>query len=166
MRSHWGPAVLDLAKYFGAENLYVSVIESGSWDDTKGALRELDSALEALGVGRNIETQETTHENVTSRIQDPEEEGWIWTCRKRKELRRRLCCRLRTRFLLPATILRHIRTARYLRRRNRHNDVAVFSLPESRNAMISMSPAPVQSCLDRHGRFRRCAVLQRSACAV
>jgi len=30
--------------------VYISIIESGSWDDTKGALGELDKELGELGV--------------------------------------------------------------------------------------------------------------------
>jgi len=88
IRSHWTPAVLDLVRHFGAENVYVSIVESGSWDDTKGALRELDRELDRLGVERSIEMLETTHEDEIERIPGPLEEGWIWTSRGKKELRR------------------------------------------------------------------------------
>jgi len=79
---------LDLVRHFGAENVYVSIIEGGSWDDTKGALRDLDLELERMGVERSIEMDETTHKDEIERIPDPNEEGWIWTSRERKELRR------------------------------------------------------------------------------
>ena len=88
IRSHWNAAVLDLVRHFGAENVYISILESGSWDNTKGALRELDLELGKLGVERNIELLETTHADEIGRIPDPQEEGWIWTSRGRKELRR------------------------------------------------------------------------------
>lgn len=79
---------MDLVRYFGAENVYISVMESGSWDNTKGALREFDLQLENLGVERSIEMDESTHEDEITRIPNPHEEGWIWTSRGRKELRR------------------------------------------------------------------------------
>lgn len=88
IRSSWSAAVLDLVKHFGPENVYISVMESGSWDNTKGALKELDLQLEDLGVERSIEMYESTHEDEIERIPNPHEEGWIWTSRGRKELRR------------------------------------------------------------------------------
>ncbi|RFU33789.1 hypothetical protein B7463_g2534, partial [Scytalidium lignicola] len=88
IRSHWSAAVLDLVKYFGADNVYISIIEGGSWDDTRGALQELDRKLEALGVERSIEFTSKTHKNEIERQPGPDEEGWIWTSRNKKELRR------------------------------------------------------------------------------
>ena len=88
IRSHWSAAVLDLVRRFGADNVYVSIVESGSWDNTKGALRDLDRELEKLGVERSIEMSGKTHEDEIERIPGPHEEGWIWTSRGRKELRR------------------------------------------------------------------------------
>ncbi len=88
IRSYWNAALLNLVRHFSAENVYISVVESGSWDDTKGALRELDLELEKLGVERSIEMHESTHEDEIGRIPRPHEEGWIWTSRGRKELRR------------------------------------------------------------------------------
>ena len=37
IRDHWRPAIVEIIGYFGADNVYISIIESGSWDDTKGA---------------------------------------------------------------------------------------------------------------------------------
>jgi len=88
IRSHWSAAVVDLAKHFLDQNVYVSVVEGGSWDDTKGALRELDLQLESLGVERSIDMSETTHKEEVDRIPGPDEEGWIMTSRGKKELRR------------------------------------------------------------------------------
>ena len=88
IRSHWSAALLDLVKHFGAENTYISIIESGSWDNTKGALRDLDVELGKLGVERSIELYETTHEDEIDRAPDPHQEGWTWTSRGRDELRR------------------------------------------------------------------------------
>ncbi|PWY93397.1 hypothetical protein BO94DRAFT_341677 [Aspergillus sclerotioniger CBS 115572] len=85
LRSHWNNAVIDLAKTFGPDNVFVSVFESGSWDDTKGALRELDAGLDRLGVRRNITLSDTTHQDELSARP---REGWIDTPRQKKELRR------------------------------------------------------------------------------
>lgn len=88
IRSHWSAAVLDLVRHFGADNVYISISESGSWDNTKGALRDLDLQLGELGVERSIEMLETTHKDEIEHIPGPHEDGWIWTSRSRKELRR------------------------------------------------------------------------------
>ena len=88
IRSHWSTAVLDLVKHFGADNVYISISESGSWDNTKGALRELDLQLGELGVERSIDMLETTHKDEIEHTPGSNEEGWIWTSRGRKELRR------------------------------------------------------------------------------
>jgi len=86
LRSHWVPGVLGLVDHFGKDNVYVSVQESGSWDDSKGALRELDQSLEQAGVRRRIILDKTTHEDEIKKA--PAESGWIQTPRGAKELRR------------------------------------------------------------------------------
>lgn len=86
LRSHWNEAVIDLAKALGPDNIYISVYESGSWDRTKDALRELDLELDRIGVPRTITLSETTHQDEISL--PPADEGWIGTPRCKKELRR------------------------------------------------------------------------------
>jgi hypothetical protein len=86
LRDYWNKAVVDLVKVLGPENVFVSVYESGSWDDSKGALRSLDRTLGDLGVRRNITLSDTTHLDEIS--QSPVGSGWIDTSRGRKELRR------------------------------------------------------------------------------
>lgn len=86
IRSHWNSAVVDLVKRIGVENVYVSVYESGSWDDSKGALRILDRELDALGAQRTIILDETTHADEIAK--SPAESGWIDTPRGKRELRR------------------------------------------------------------------------------
>ena len=68
----------------------MSVIESGSWDDSKDALRELDRKLGHLGVERTILLEEKTHEDEISITPKENEKGWIYTPRspQKKELRR------------------------------------------------------------------------------
>jgi hypothetical protein len=68
------------------ENIYISIYESGSWDDSKGALRELDFELERLGVPKIIMLDETTHIDEIGK--PPAASGWIDTLRGKKELRR------------------------------------------------------------------------------
>ena len=86
LRSHWNDAVVALANALGRDNVFITVYESGSWDDSKGALKELDLALGAHNIRRNITLSHTTHRDemsVSTRGQ-----GWVDTPRGRKELRR------------------------------------------------------------------------------
>lgn len=85
LKHHWNDAVIKLAETFGPENVFVSVYESGSWDDTKEALRKLDSELERRGVPRRIETSLQTHHDEIAR--GDQGEGWVKTSRG-TELRR------------------------------------------------------------------------------
>lgn len=104
IRSNWTNAVLDLVSTFGPENVYVSVYESGSWDDSKGALRVLDEELERMGVQRTITLDPRTHAEDIS--QTPASTGWIDTPRGKKELRRiPYLSRLRNLSLKPLTDL-------------------------------------------------------------
>ena len=86
LRGFWNKAVLDLAQHVGPENVHVSIYESGSWDDSKGALRTLDQDLEALGVQRTIILDEKSHADEIAG--PPASSGWVDTPRGKKELRR------------------------------------------------------------------------------
>lgn len=88
LRSHWNKAVLDLVKFLGTENVFVAVLESGSWDDSKGALQELDAQLAELDVHRSILLDNRTHEDDVYRTPPLNETGWLRTPSGRKELRR------------------------------------------------------------------------------
>jgi len=90
LRSHWNEAVVNLTKHLGIENVFVSVHESGSQDNTKDALRDLDFELKELGVHRSIELNQTLDQQIAEIMTLPEtvEEGWIATPRGKIELRR------------------------------------------------------------------------------
>lgn len=88
LRSHWNAAILNLTRALGPERVFVSVYESGSWDDSKAALRELDAELEQRGIPRRIVLDKTTHEDEISRPPAGTGEGWVDTPRGRRELRR------------------------------------------------------------------------------
>ncbi|GKT41892.1 uncharacterized protein ColSpa_02073 [Colletotrichum spaethianum] len=90
IRDHWAGAVLELVEALGRENVFLSVYESGSWDDSKVALRALDEELGKRGVRRNVVLDETTHlEEVEAVPADGERrEGWIKTPRGKREMRR------------------------------------------------------------------------------
>lgn len=86
LRSHWNKAVEALVTSLGPDNVYVSIFESGSWDNTKDALRLLDQNLGVLGVERTIILNDTTHADEIAK--PPASSGWIDTPRGKKELRR------------------------------------------------------------------------------
>lgn len=85
LRDFWNDAVIQLVKHFGPNNTFVSVYESGSWDDSKGALRELQTGLEELNTRHKIVLDTTTHEDEIAK--SPSSTGWIDTPRGRRELR-------------------------------------------------------------------------------
>ncbi len=104
LRQNWNDQVINLVKYFGVENVYISIYESGSYlDDTKGALTALDGDLEKLKVKRRIILDDSTH---ADEMQKNPGEGWINTPRGRTELRRiPYLARLRNISLKPLTEL-------------------------------------------------------------
>lgn len=104
LRSNWTNAVLELAESLGPEHVYISIYESGSWDDSKGALRQLDSELEKSGVQRTIILEPRTHADEIAAV--PSSSGWIDTPRGQTELRRiPYLSRLRNLSLKPLTEL-------------------------------------------------------------
>lgn len=86
LRNNWIPAVLDLVKELGTQEVYISIQESGSWDRSKDALKVLDVDLDRLGVQRRIILDPTTHFDEISK--PPAVTGWVSTPRDRLELRR------------------------------------------------------------------------------
>lgn len=87
LREHWNNALLDLVGVLGEKNVFVNIFESGSWDDTKDVLRDLDHQLESRGVARRVEISDITHQDEITK--SDRGDGWIDTHRKKgKELRR------------------------------------------------------------------------------
>ncbi|KAJ5688985.1 hypothetical protein N7462_003377 [Penicillium macrosclerotiorum] len=86
LRSHWSRALVELSSKLGPENIFISIYESGSYDNTKGALMELDLELDRLRVPHNITLSPITHEDEIAR--PPGDDGWIVTPRGTTELRR------------------------------------------------------------------------------
>ncbi|KAJ4216171.1 hypothetical protein NW759_009425 [Fusarium solani] len=86
LKKHWNNAVIELAKTLHPENVFVSVYESGSWDNSKAELLKLDNELERLGVPHRVEVSDVTHENELEA--ENKDEGWIDTARGKRELRR------------------------------------------------------------------------------
>ncbi|CAG8089530.1 unnamed protein product [Penicillium nalgiovense] len=100
LRSHWSKALTQLILKLGRENVFISIYESGSYDNTKDALRELDWELERMRVPRNITLSPVTHEDELAA--PAEGEGWIRTPDGGKQLRRvPYLARIRNLSLLP-----------------------------------------------------------------
>lgn len=102
LRSHWNNAVLDLVRALGPDRVFLSIYESGSYDNTKGAIRELDADLEDLDVPRKVVLSDVTHEDDIQAPDAEKGEGWIDTDEGERELRRiPYLARLRNQSLQP-----------------------------------------------------------------
>jgi hypothetical protein len=86
LRSHWNSALCALVQELRIENVFVSIYESGSYDETKDALRELDTALEGLHVKRSIILSDISHADEITK--QPTDHGWINTPTGETHLRR------------------------------------------------------------------------------
>jgi hypothetical protein len=64
-------------KELGVDNVFVSIYESGSYDDTQQALRELEANLEVLQVRKEVVLSELTHKEEIAA--QPTDHGWIQT---------------------------------------------------------------------------------------
>ncbi|TVY37314.1 Alpha-1,3-mannosyltransferase [Lachnellula subtilissima] len=83
LRLYWNAALLSLVSFLGPKNVFVSILESGSLDDTKGALGDLEEALNGLGVENSIVLGETMDEQIEEMKHVPSDrEGWIYTGRE------------------------------------------------------------------------------------
>lgn len=104
LHSNWSKAILGIAEKLGADNIYISIYESGSWDESKQILSQLESVLMDHGIRHRIILDEATHQDDIAR--PPAEEGWVKTPRGTTELRRiPYLSRLRNKTLEPLTEL-------------------------------------------------------------
>ena len=83
LRASWNDAVLRLTLLLGPQNVHFSAVESGSQDDTKGALLELKGNLDAIGVSNDISLGSTVWEQLDELWDRPDPDGnrvpgWIW----------------------------------------------------------------------------------------
>ena len=100
LHTSWNSAILDLAEKLGPDNIYISIYESGSWDESKQMLRQLQEVLITRGIRHRIVLDETTHEDDIAH--PPAAEGWVKTPRGKTELRRTpYLARLRNKTLEP-----------------------------------------------------------------
>lgn len=102
LRSHWNNAILNLVRALGPDRVFLSIYESGSYDNTKHAIRELDADLEDLGVPRKVVLSDVTHEDDIQVPDTEKGEGWIDNDEGERELRRiPYLARLRNQSLQP-----------------------------------------------------------------
>ncbi|KAI0409632.1 glycosyltransferase family 69 protein [Xylaria palmicola] len=82
LRTAWGEAVLDLVDHFGPENVYFSAVESGSQDESKAALLDLQTLLDLKGVANTVSLGQTVWEQLeeieTRPPPDVRVPTWIW----------------------------------------------------------------------------------------
>ncbi|KAK3935742.1 cryptococcal mannosyltransferase 1-domain-containing protein, partial [Diplogelasinospora grovesii] len=90
LHEFWSSNLLALTHALGPENVYVSILESGSWDGSKAALRELAQKLDDNGVARSVTREDRTHADEIANAPAEAEghPGWVKTPRRRIELRR------------------------------------------------------------------------------
>ncbi len=108
IHDRWGQALIDLVGVLGKENVYVSIYESGSLDNTKDILRVLDGVLAENNIPRTIILDPTTHADEVNAgplddLGNPRP-GWIQTTTVGvgKEMRRiPYLARLRNKSLEP-----------------------------------------------------------------
>ncbi|KAH0848444.1 hypothetical protein AYO21_02531 [Fonsecaea monophora] len=79
----WGQALLDLVGVLGKENVYVSIYESGSLDNTKEVLKMLDDVLAQNNIPHQTVLDPTTHaDEINAGPLDDQgvpRQGWIQT---------------------------------------------------------------------------------------
>ena len=88
LRTYWIPSLLDLIDRLGPENVFVSILENGSVDDTREVLYELRANLSARAVPFSFRFEESFRDGVEfertgllTRLLGEEGTGdnWIWT---------------------------------------------------------------------------------------
>ena len=103
---HWNDDLLALIETLGRDNVYVSIYESGSFDNTEDVLRQLDARLGELGIHHRVVLDPTTHADEVAAVHDENTPGWIHTPRSGElmELRRiPYLAKLRNKVLEPLT---------------------------------------------------------------
>ena len=103
---NWNDDLLALIETLGRDNVYLSIYESGSFDNTEDILRQLDTRLGQVQVHRRIVLDPTTHADEVSAKHDENTPGWIHTPRSGTltELRRiPYLAKLRNKVLEPLT---------------------------------------------------------------
>lgn len=110
IHQRWGQALLDLIGALGKENVYVSIYESGSLDNTKEVLKILDDVLAHNNIPRTVVLDPTSHaDEIDAGPLDEHgnpRQGWIQTTTvgtpTGKEMRRiPYLARLRNKSLQP-----------------------------------------------------------------
>ena len=66
----WNDALLELVQVLGPQNVFVSIVESGSLDNTKEFLTYLDHKLGELGVERSVVMSNWSHADELNRTEE------------------------------------------------------------------------------------------------
>ena len=114
MHSHWTAALIALINILGKENVYVSIYEYGSTDNTKDAVAELKLTLERMVVNHTVVSDTRVHEEEVNQEVgiNEQKEGWIVTKNGKKEMRRLpLLADLKNKAMAPLEELRKERKA-------------------------------------------------------
>ncbi|KAF2222837.1 cryptococcal mannosyltransferase 1-domain-containing protein, partial [Elsinoe ampelina] len=74
----WVHSLLDTVEALGRNNVYISILESGSWDGAGDILMSLAGELDERGVRNRIHTANVTHLDILEGT-IPAEGGWITT---------------------------------------------------------------------------------------
>jgi len=86
LREYWNDAIVELSKTLGPANVFVAAYESGSSDDTKHTLLDLDYRLTKIGVPRSIVLSNKTHGDEIAGASP--NDGWVDSLQSTRELRR------------------------------------------------------------------------------
>lgn len=104
LATHWNDDLIALLRALGTDNVYLSIYESGSLDNTKDFLQQLDAVLGGMNVKRRIILDPTTHADEISKPHNENTPGWIHTPRSGDEMELRripYLARLRNKVLEP-----------------------------------------------------------------
>lgn len=151
LRDSWVDSVVRLVDHLGADNVYVSAIESGSQDNTKEALLGLKALLSARGVAHTIELGATVWQQLEELNAWPapdappaKRRGWIWHADEGHLALRRIpyLARVRNQAMAPLLAAARGPQPRYFDRVLWINDVAFdVSVPLSPLVFFAAPPS-------------------------
>lgn len=77
LRTHLMKQIKELIQALGVENVFLSIYENGSFDNTKDALRDLQRELDDMGARSQMTMEATSHQDIVNGRPTKPEEGWI-----------------------------------------------------------------------------------------
>jgi len=81
LMKYWIPALLRLVEKLGRDNVYVSILENGSFDETRNILANLETTLKQHGVMTSFRFEEDVNDALLTRLLGKEGSGdnWVMT---------------------------------------------------------------------------------------